>query len=107
MTSKAFWTQGEVQAGRSLARHPALDEAWSQTLLMPAALFEIRVRIGGIPQENHLRWQIEALDPQTQELLAMVSRPACKLSDLELELSDIGNRLWLLFESLTNPDPFP
>lgn len=107
MTTNAFWTQGEVQAGRSLARHPALDETWTQTLLYPPTVAEMRLRVGMIPSEDHLRWQIELLDPQTGEMLAMISRPGRRLSDLEHELSAIGSHLWRLYEGVTNPDPFP
>lgn len=107
MTSRAFWQQGEIQAGRSLARHYDLPVSWTQTLLMPPDVLEVRLRLGFIAAEGHGRWQIEVIDPQGSELLAMHSKPHFPLEELFDEMSAIGNRLALLLEGLVNPDPFP
>lgn len=107
MTSSAFWTQGEVQAGRSLARPHDLETSWQQTLLAPPPVLEVRVRLGFIPGEDHGRWMIEALDPQGGELLAMASRPHFPLHDAGDALAEVGRRLYDILEPLINPDPFP
>ena len=107
MTSKAFWQQGEIQAGRSLARRSDPSTSWSQTLLCPPDVLEIRLRLGFIPGEHHGRWMIEALDPQGGELLAMSSCPHFDVLDLPEAMQDVGLRLHDLLEPLLNPDPFP
>lgn len=107
MTSKAFWQQGEIQAGRPLARPLDEGSTWSQTLLVPPDVLEVRLRLGFIPREHHARWQIEVLDPQGGELLAMHSRPHFALSTLEEELRGVGARLGVLLDSYLDPDPFP
>lgn len=106
MTSTAFWTQGEIQAARALGRHPALPTSWEQTVLCPPPIVEARLRVGVIAAEDHLRWQLEVLDPQDRELLAMESHPAARFSHLDLELPRMGARLHELLSSITNPDPF-
>lgn len=106
MTTNAFWQQGEVQAGRPLPRPLALPTSWEQTILYPPSVVEARLRVGVIASEDHLRWQLEVMDPQDRELLAMEAHPACRLSDLEQELPKMGHRLWTLLGSITNPDPF-
>lgn len=106
MTNRAFWTQGEVQAGRVLARPFPAEQEWSQTVLYPPDVVEARLRVGLIAGEDHLRWQIEVVNPQDGELLAMRSRPACRASDGLEELSSAFRHLLALLEAVTNPDPF-
>lgn len=107
MTSNAFWQQGEIQAGRSLARPHDGVTSWTQTLLYPPTVLEVRLRLGFIPQDGHARWQLEALDPQGNELLAMRSCPHFNLSDLHDEMATVGTALYDLLEPILNPDPFP
>lgn len=106
MTNRAFWHQGEVQVGRPSARTTVHPEEWIQTVLVPPAVIEVQVRLGMIPTENHLRWQIEVLDPSTSELLALATRPACALVELEEELRTVVARLMRLFGPLLDLDPF-
>lgn len=107
MTSNGFWQQGEVQAGRVLARRQLPPESWTQVLAFPPDVLEIRLRLGFILPDNHGRWQIEALDPSTSELLALHSRPHFPLEELEEALGEVGARLGVLLDGLANPDPFP
>ena len=107
MTSNAFWQQGEVQAGRSLARPFDGSTSWTQTLLMPPDVLELRLRLGFILPDHHGRWMIEALDPQGSELLAMRSCPHFSIHDLPDEMQTIGLALHDLMEPLMNPEPFP
>lgn len=107
MTSSAFWTQGEIQAGRSLARFPHQPTRWQQTLIAPPDVIEVRFRLGLIPHDQHGRWQIEVLDPQGNELLALHSMPHFDLRNLEEEMAEVGARLGVLLDGVANPDPFP
>lgn len=106
MTNHAFWQQGEIQVGRPSARALIHPEEWVQTMLLPPRVLEIQIRLGIIAEENHLRWQIEAMDPSTKELLALCSRPACRLADLEDELGAVVNRLLRLLGPVLDLDPF-
>lgn len=107
MTTTSFWKQGEVQAGRVLARRHEAPEAWTQVLMLPPDVIELRLRLGFIPADNHGRWQIEVLDPQSNELLALHSQPHFALHDLERVLGEVGARLGVLLDGIANPDPFP
>lgn len=107
MTSKAFWQQGEVQAGRSLARQHDGEDHWTQTILVPPDVLEVRVRLGFIRGDNHGRWLVEVLDPCGGELLAMHSRPHFSLTDTEEALAQVGQRLGVLLDGFLDPDPFP
>lgn len=107
MTSNAFWQQGEIQAGRASSRPLPLEQDWAQTLLVPPDLLEVRLRLGFIIPDKHMRWQIEVTDPSTKELLALHSVPHRPLEDLEDTFAIVGARLWQIVEPLANPDPFP
>lgn len=107
MTYEAFWAQGEVQVGRVSARSLVDEPGYSQTVLSPPDVLEVRLRLGFIPADHHGRWQLEVTDPRSRELLAMYSRPHFPLSLCNEALADVGNRLAVLLESYLNPDPFP
>ena len=107
MTTNAFWQQGEVQAGRASARPHLAEAPYEQTLLLPPDLVEVRLRLGFIPGDNHMRWQVEAIDPATGELLAMHSKPHHHLSNYEEGLEQAIVRLRLTLSYVLNPDPFP
>lgn len=83
------------------------DAPYTQTVLCPPDVLEVRIRLGFIPGDHHGRWQLEVFDPRSHELLAMHSRPHFALSMLDEALGDLGNRLSVLLESYLNPDPFP
>ena len=89
-----------------MPRRHALPTSWEQTLLAPPEVVEVRLRIGVIAGEDHMRWQLEVMDPRTKELLAMEAHPAARFSNLADELPAMGARLWELLSSVTNPDPF-
>lgn len=107
MTTNAFWQQGEVQAGRSLARPHDDLTSWAQTLLLPPDVLEIRLRLGFILPDHHGRWLLEALDPTRSELLAMASQPHFAVHDLADVMQDVGVRLHDMLGPLIDPDPFP
>lgn len=107
MTSKAFWQQGEVQAGRSLARHQLAEPGWEQRALEPPEVLEVRLRLGFIRADSHGRWQLEVIAPSGGELLALHSVPHFDLSELEETLAYLGQRLGLLLEAYLDPEPFP
>jgi hypothetical protein len=107
LTKSAFWQQGEIQNGRVSAR--ASDVEWShhQTVLVPPPIMEVRLRLGFIPGDHHGRWQLEVIDPGSNELLALYSRPHFPLSALDEAMVEVGARLGVLLEDYLNPDPFP
>lgn len=107
MTTNAFWQQGEVQSGRVSVRTSSLEWAHHQTVLVPPEVVEIRLRLGFIPGDHHGRWQLEVIDPGSNELLALYSRPHFPLSTTEEALAEVGARLGALLEDYLNPDPFP
>lgn len=107
MTNSAFWQQGEIQAGRSLARPNALSHDFHQTVLCPPDVLEVRLRLGFIPGDGHGRWQLEVVSPGSGELLALASQPHFSLEELDEVLSGVGYRLGEILRDFLNPDPFP
>lgn len=55
----------------------AFGQRWEQQAMFEdefgVQVVEITLRIGLIPQMNHLRWQVESSNPVTKELLSMFS----------------------------------
>ena len=107
MTNSGFWQPGEVQSGRSSARTPVSGTSWRQTTLMPPPVLEMRLRVGLLPSEDHLRWQVEAMDPLTKELLAMHSNPAGRISTRQADLQRAWHVLAEMLNAALDLDPFP
>lgn len=107
MTTNGFWQQGEIQSGRVSARTSDLEWSHHQTVLVPPEILEIRLRLGFIPGDHHGRWQLEVLDPGSNELLALYSRPHFGLSQTDDALREVGERLGALLQDYLDPDPFP
>ena len=107
MTTNSFWQQGEIQAGRVSARSPRSEDSYSQTVMEPPDVLEVRLRLGFIRSDHHARWQLEVLNPRSSELLALHSCPHFSPALLEEELAGVGARLGMLIESYLDPDPFP
>lgn len=106
MTSNAFWTQGEVQVGRRSSDPAPVDLHWTQGVLVRPPVLEVRLRVGLIPQDDHVRLQLEVLNPSTSELLAMHSIPHRPLSELDDEMARMGVRLRDVFDQYLDRDPF-
>jgi len=107
LTNSAFWQQGEVQSGRASVRTSVPEWSHHQTVLVPPEVLEMRLRLGFIPGDHHGRWQLEVLDPGSNELLALYSRPHFPLSLTDEALGEVGRRIGVLLENYLNPDPFP
>lgn len=106
MTINAFWNQGEVQAGRVFSRPHAVETDHEQRVFWPPPVLEARIRIGWIPREDHLRWQIEVIDPTCQELLAMSSAHHRLISKHGHTPLEILHRLARFLPPILDPDPF-
>lgn len=106
MTNRAFWTQGEVQAGRVLPRPQSVDLEHAQVVFWPPSVLEARLRVGWLPEEDHIRWQIELVDPTCSELLAMSSIPARRISEVGYWPTEIERTVERLLPPIINPDPF-
>lgn len=74
--------------------------------LFPPDLVQATVRLAWIRETAHAQWQIEVINPVTDELLAMSSVPHRNAPSaqeaLEVALQDLSV-LWL---EVTDPDPF-
>lgn len=106
MTTNAFWQQGEVQVGRVLPQPFAVDTEHAQVVLWPPRVLEARLRIGWVPEEDHLRWQVEIVDPSTQELLALHAAPSRRISEVGYVPTEPVRRLERLLPPILNPEPF-
>ena len=74
--------------------------------MIPPPVLEVRLRVGVIPSEDHLRWQCEAMDPHTRELLAMHSHPCGRLSTYPGELARALAVLTGMVEGTLDLEPF-
>ena len=106
MTTTSFWAQGEVQAGRRSSDPASLDLHWTQGVLMRPELLEVRLRVGLIPADDHIRLQLEVLNPSTKELYAMHSIPHRRIHELDHEMQRMGTRLQDSFDQYLDRDPF-
>lgn len=93
MTNRGFWTQGETQVGRVLSQPHAVDLSWRQEALFPPLMVEGTLRLGVVPADDHLRWQIEVSDPATKELIAMQSAWGRSLRGTQVLTAEPVNRL--------------
>jgi hypothetical protein len=67
---------------------------------------EVLVRVGMVPEANHLQWQIEVRNPVTQELLAMESCPHFTEDRIGPQASRISLRLiTAMREAMGYPEP--
>lgn len=106
MTTNAFWQQGEVQAGRALARPLPGDEEFVQTVLFPPTAVEIRVRVGLLPADDHVRALIEVVDPIEGTLLALRSFWHKRASDVGYWPTWIERTVEEVLAPILDPDPF-
>lgn len=70
---------------------------WAQLTLVRLDQIELTIRVGIVPERDHLQWQIETRNPSTGELLAMSSAPHRRVKDcatLVAELSEVLEEVW-------------
>jgi hypothetical protein len=106
LTTNAFWNAEEGSGGAGLRSGAASPTAWRQTTLIPSDPLEVRLRLGYLLHDRHVRWQVEAYDPTTRELLAMHAKPHEELDRLRLVPASALLELGSVVEALLNPDPF-
>jgi hypothetical protein len=81
------------------------DAAWQQLSMFVAPVFEVRLRVGGMPQSDHFQLQIEWVDATSGHLLGMVSRPHCDLDQLGEALTEFTERMRTVVWELAGPFP--
>lgn len=106
MTSSANSHQEEGSGGRPLAGADDLQRSWTQTTIFPPDVIQATVRLAYIPETRHAQWQIEVINPVTNELLSMSSVPHCEVRSHSGALSEAFVDLRARWEDLCNPDPF-
>ena len=75
-------------------------------MLYPPSVLQVNLRVGYMPQEDHLRYMIEVVDPQDRELLAMRSAPARRLSEHGYWPAEIERDIREMLPPILDPDPF-
>ena len=66
---------------------------WAQLSLLDPDVFEITLRIGVVPEADHLQWQLDVRDPSSSALLGMVSSPAQSASRWQNAVTAIEREL--------------
>lgn len=77
------------------------------TLFGPPEAIEITVRVGVIADVDHIQLQIECVDAETRELLAMRSVPHRSRSALGPELARVLTYVTQLVVALEQGQPIP
>lgn len=60
---------------------------WYQQALTPPSVYECNIRIGVVPETDHVQVLVELKDPTTGVLLAQASRPHASMRALAHELA--------------------
>lgn len=76
---------------------------WTQLSLLPYEVVEIDLRIGVVPESDHLQWQITVRDPAAGALLGMLSSPAVSASQWRRQLAAITSALEQIYENHVSP----
>lgn len=58
-------------------------KAWEQLLLVEPVATELTLRVGIVPESEHLQFQIEMTDASSGELLALQSWPHVRFCDVD------------------------
>jgi hypothetical protein len=64
---------------------------WYQQALTPPDVLEVNIRIGVIPQEDHVQALVELKDPTTDILLGQWSYPHRTMRDLEIVIKSCAS----------------
>jgi len=66
---------------------------WVQTRLFGEALVELRAHIGIVGVAGHVQMMVEARDPETKTLQAMVSFPHRDIAQLEAAVDELCSEI--------------
>lgn len=80
---------------------------WDQLQLFPSAVYEATLKIGLVPESDHLQIQLSWQDPSTGALLALQSVMHVSAQDCSTVLDSFFNRLRSDITNLSCPFPDP
>lgn len=66
---------------------------WAQLNLFDPEVVELHLRIGIVPDADHMQWQLEVRDPAANTLLGMLSSPHVSASQWIRHLAQIESQL--------------
>ena len=81
------------------------SQDWEQTMLLVPEVLELTLRVGLVVSTEHAQFQLEVMDPSTQELVALVARPHVKFGDVDGVLRVLLGELTEFVEKWTGPFP--
>lgn len=81
----------------------AEDTSWYQQALTPPDVFQIDVRIGCIPETDHVQALVELKDPTTGILLAQASYPHAGIGQHHVVVEWAMARALVLLEDVLSP----
>jgi hypothetical protein len=65
---------------------------FTQTLLIPPAAVEVRIRLGFVPERAHAQIMVEAFEPASRVVLAQWSRPSVNMADFPAAFEEAVQR---------------
>jgi hypothetical protein len=81
--------------------HPLSD--FTQTLLVPPAAVEVRIRLGFVAERGHAQIMVEAFEPSSRVLLAQWSRPTIHMADFPQAFEEAIQRANEHVQEFVNP----
>lgn len=78
-------------------------KAWEQLLLVEPVATELTLRVGIVPESEHLQFQLEMTDASSGELLALQSWPHVPFHRGELAFAEVCSAVAHLVRERTAP----
>lgn len=76
---------------------------FTQTLIVPPAAVEVRIRLGFVVERDHAQLMVEAFEPSTRVVLAQWSRPSVHMADFPPAFQEAVQRANELVQEFVNP----
>lgn len=91
-----------------MAGHDVFPNGWAQLSFVQPEVVEARLRVGIVAGVDHAQIQFEMDDPSTKVLLALESKPHCRIGQLEAQLDMYYARMkQQLLDWVRASEPFP
>lgn len=106
MTTEVPQSQGEDRNPQGSPHSAFVENWWVQKSFFPPDLVEVVLRFGFSAETRHLQLQAEAFNPETKELLGMMSQPHIHVNTRHEALEQAVHQLQRLARGVLDPDPF-
>lgn len=106
LTISGMFTTEESSGAGGLCQPPHQEQAWVQTLTVPAECLSVLVTVHQRPSNHVYGLHVQVADPHTKELLAMIARPVQHALTPAGMIQQVVAELRATLLVLTDPEPF-